>query len=262
MKKKVGLVLSGGGAYGYAHLGVMQVLEENNIPIEVVTGTSMGALIGGVYVAGVSTPKMIDISTKFRKSNFLDINPFMISNPGLILGNKVSKLLKNIVGNVNIEDCEKKFAAISCDIKTGNKVSIREGDIVDAIRASISVPGIFAPVKKGDTLLIDGGAVDNMPVEDARELGADFVIAVDVCTYYEPHKSLKTLFDILISSSNIMVANLVDKKKDKGDVYIQINQPGVTQDNFTQVEIKRSIEYGRKIAEEMLPNIKQKLKIK
>lgn len=262
MKKKIGLVLSGGGAYGCAHLGVLQVLEENNIEVEVITGTSMGALIGGVYAAGVPLKKMIDTFTRFKRNNFLDINPFLFSNPGLILGNKVTNLLRAVVGNVNIEDCERKFASISCDIKTGNKVSMRSGDIIEAIRASISVPGIFAPVKKDDMLLIDGGAVDNMPVEDARELGAEFVIAVDVCTYYEPHKNLKTLFDVLISSSNIMVANLVNAKKDKGDVYIKIDQPGVTQDRFTQVEIKKSIEYGRMLAEEMLPTIKKKLKIK
>ncbi len=259
--KKVGLALSGGGALGFAHIGVLQVLEENNIPVSVITGTSMGALIGGAYCAGVTTEHMIEICKTFKRSNFLDINPFMISNPGLLVGNKVSKLLRDYIGTVNIEDCKQKFCAVACDLKTNQKVSFKNGDIVEAIRASISVPGIFAPVKKDDMVLIDGGAIDNMPVEDARNMGAEFVIGVDVCTYYEPHSKLRTLFDVLISSSNVMVANLVNEKQDKGDFYIKIDQPGVTQDKFSQTEIKKSIGYGRKMAEVMLPEIKQKLGI-
>ena len=259
--KKVGLVLSGGGAYGFAHIGVIQVLEENNIPIDIITGTSIGALVGGAYVSGVSTKRMVEITEKLKRSSFLDINPFLITNPGLLIGNKAIKLLRTIIGNKNIEDCEIKFSAVACDLKTSNKVLISSGDVVDAIRASISVPGIFAPVKKDGLFLVDGGSADTMPVEDARKMGAEIIISSDVCTYYKPHNKLRTLVDVLISSSNAMIANQVREKKDKGDVYLKIDQSNVTQFGFTPNEIKYSILNGRKVAEEMLPKIKELLGI-
>ena len=260
--KKVGLALSGGGAYGFAHIGVLQVLEENKIPVSVITGTSMGALIGGAYAAGVSIEKMIEITDKFKRSSFMDINPFLIVNPGLLTGNKVIRLLRTIIGNVNIEDCKTKFCAVACDLKTSNKVSINSGDIVDAIRASISVPCIFAPVRKNGMVLIDGGSADNMPVEDAREMGADVVIASDVCTYYTPQNNLRNVIDVMMSASNAMIANQVKYKKDKGDIYLKIDQPTVTQFKFTPEEIKTSINNGRLVAEAMLPKIKEILGLK
>lgn len=260
--KKVGLALSGGGAYGFAHIGVIQVLEENNIPVDIITGTSMGALIGGAYSSGVSIDKMLSVTDKFKRSSFMDFNPLLIANPGLLVGNKVTRLLRTIIGEKKIEDCKIKFCAVACDLKTSNKVTIKEGDIVDAIRASISVPGIFTPVKKNGMVLIDGGSADNMPVEDARELGADVVIASDVCTYYTPHNNLRNVIDVMMSASNAMIANQVKYKKDKGDIYLKIDQPTVTQYKFTPEEIKDSILNGRRVAEEMLPQIKKLLKIK
>ena len=260
--KKIGLSLSGGGAYGFAHIGVIQVLEENNIPIDIITGTSMGALVGGAYAAGVSTSKMLEVTEKFRRSSFMDINPFLIANSGLLMGNKVIRLLKTIIGNVNIEDCKTKFCAVACDLKTSKKVAISSGDMVEAIRASLSVPGIFAPVRKNGMFLIDGGSADNMPIEDAREMGAEVVIASDVCTYYTPHNNLKNVIDVMISASNAMIANQVKYKEDKGDVYLKIDQPNVNQFGFTPEEIKNSINNGRAVAESVLPKIKELLKIK
>ena len=141
MKKKIGLVLSGGGAYGCAHLGVLQVLEENNIEVDIITGTSMGALIGGAYAAGVTLKKMVDAFTRFKRNNFLDINPFLLSNPGLILGNKVTNLLREVVGNVNIEDCEKKFAyslhTLTATSKILSSLKINMDKFIDETEESI-----------------------------------------------------------------------------------------------------------------------------
>ncbi len=257
--KKVGLVLSGGSAYGYAHIGVIEVLQENNIPIDIITGTSMGALVGGVYASGLSIEKMHEKLAKFSKRKIVDVNPLFLSNGGLIIGRKVSTLLHSMVGNKTIEECVIPFRAIASNIETGDKYVFESGNLVQAIRASISVPGVFKPVKIGSAVLVDGGLSDNMPVEDARNLGADIVISVDVCTFYKKQNNLRTMADVVISAANLMVSNLVKSKIDKGDVYIKIDQPNVSFNAFTYKDALKSIELGRNYALQMLPEIKRQL---
>lgn len=255
--KKVGLALSGGSAYGYAHIGVLEVLEENNIPVNIIAGTSMGALLGGIYASGVSIQDMHKRLANFSKIKMVDVNPLFLSHGGLIIGNKVTQILKNMAGNKTLEECKIPFKAIATDIATGEKYVFEKGDLVQAIRASISVPGMFKPVKIEDKVLVDGGLSDNMPVEEVRKMGADVVIGVDVCTYYKKQNNLKTMIDIVISASNIMVSNLVKAKKDKGDICIKIEQPNVSFNGFSYKDALKSIEFGRKYALEMLPEIKR-----
>ena len=255
--KKVGLALSGGSAYGYAHIGVLEVFEENNIPIDIITGTSMGALVGGVYASGVSILDMHKKLSNFSKIKMVDVNPLFLTHGGLIVGNKVTNVLKSMVGNKTIEECKIPFRAVASNIENGEKYVFESGNLVQAIRASISVPGMFKPVKIGNMTLVDGGLSDNMPVEEARKLGADVVIGVDVCTYYKKQNNLKTMIDIVISASNILVANFVKEKKDKGDICIKIDQPNVSFNGFTFKDAMKSIDFGRKYALEMLPEIKK-----
>lgn len=257
--KKIGLVLSGGSAYGYAHIGVLEILQENNIPIDVITGTSMGALVGGLYCAGVTTQQMREILSKFSRRKFIDINPFLLTDGGLLLGTKVEKFLKGIVGNITIENLKIPFRAVATDLESGKKFLFKKGSLVQAIRSSISVPGIFKPVRMGGMCLVDGGNSDNLPVIDARNLGADLVISSDVCTFYKKQGRLRTISEILISSANIFVSNLVKNQSDLGDVYIKIDQPDVSFIRFSYKDALKSIEHGRKYAIEMLPKIKELL---
>ena len=253
--KKFGLVLSGGAGYGFAHIGVLKVLEKNNIPIDIVGGTSMGAIVGGLYSAGITVEEMEKILVGFSRNKIVDFNIFSFADDGLLYGKKVTNLLKKIVGDKQIEECEKQFFCIASDLISGEKYIFDKGPLLTAIRASMSVAGIFKPVRLGGKCLVDGGASDNMPVKDAREKGADKVIAVDVCTYYKKENKLKSAIDIAVSAMNLTVSNLVSAQQDKGDICIKVEQPDVSFLRFSYDDAINSIKYGEEACNKMLPEI-------
>lgn len=183
MKKErptIGVALGCGSARGLAHIGVLKVLEKNQIPIDVITGTSMGAFIGGVYASGVSVEDMEEISLSTDWKLTAKMFAPTISFSGFVDGKRIKEFLINFIGNKNIEDLDKKFACVSTDILTGEEVVIDKGPLIDAIRASISIPAVFTPVYYGNRYLVDGGIVNPVPVDLARKMGADIVIAVNV----------------------------------------------------------------------------------
>jgi NTE family protein len=177
---KIGLALSSGGARGSAHAGILKVLEVEGIPISVVTGSSIGAMVGGAYVAGVSVERIerewLDTDLPKVVRSFLPTFP----RAGLSSGNELRKYLRALLGDVQIEDLPIPFAAVACDIDTGEAVVLRRGPLADAMRASASIPGIFHPVRWEGRLLVDGGLIEPLPVRACRELGADLVIGVDI----------------------------------------------------------------------------------
>ncbi len=258
--KRVALVLSGGSAYGFAHIGVIKILEKNNIKVDLVGGTSMGAIVGGAYAAGLTVDKMEELLVGFSRKKIMDFNPFVLTDDGFLFGKKVTNLLKRIVGDKKIEDCEKEFFCIATDLVKGKKIVFEKGPLVHAIRASMSVPGLFKPLRTDEMCLVDGGICDNLPVDEARRLGADIVIAVDVSTHYKKENNLKSAFDILISASNLTMSNWMKTLKDKGDVYIKIDQPKVSFLKFSYEDAMQSIKYGEKMARKMLPEILKALK--
>lgn len=177
---KIGLALGSGGARGSAHTGVLKVLEAEGIPISVVAGSSIGSLIGAALAVGISTEQVEEewLATGARRvfRSFLPTFP----RAGLSSGNELKKYLTQLLGDVHIEDLNIPYAAVACDIDTGESVVLTEGSLVDAVRASTAIPGIFHPVRLGNRLLVDGGLVEPVPIHVCRELGADFVIAVDI----------------------------------------------------------------------------------
>ena len=222
----------------------------------------MGALIGGLYSAGISTQKMEEILKKITRRMITDIDLFAISGGGLLHGRKVTNFLKSLVGDINIEDCKIPFRAIAADLCSGKKYVFKSGNLVTAIRASISIPGVFKPVKIAKYVLVDGGAVDNLPVDDIREMGAEKVLAIDVCTYYKKNTRIKSAIDILASSCNLLVKNLVERQNDKGDVYIKIDQPNVKQSQLYFENSHNAIKNGEKVAKANMSEIKNMLGIK
>ncbi|RZB34580.1 MAG: NTE family protein [Desulfobacteraceae bacterium Eth-SRB1] len=176
---RVGLALGSGSARGWAHIGVIRALAEAGIRVDYVAGTSIGALVGAAYASGeIDTLKEVVLRLDWKQIvYFFDV---VLPKSGLIDGKKVSVFIGNNVKKINIEDLPFPFCAVSTDLDTGDEVAIQDGDIIEAVRASISVPGIFTPVKKNGTILVDGGLVNPVPVSVARDMGADFVIAVDL----------------------------------------------------------------------------------
>jgi len=177
---KIGLALASGGARGSAHTGVLKVLEAEGIPISAVAGSSIGAVVGGAYAAGISVERIEKewLETDLPKvvRSFLPTFP----RAGLSSGSEFRNYLQHLLGDVHFDELSIPFAAVGCDIDTGEGVILDRGPVADAIRASASIPGLFHPVRLGGRLLVDGGLVEPLPVRLCRDLGADLVIGVDI----------------------------------------------------------------------------------
>ncbi|MEE9193505.1 MAG: patatin-like phospholipase family protein [Thermodesulfobacteriota bacterium] len=182
MKKAI--ALGGGGAKGYAHLGVLKALKELDIHFDIVTGTSIGSFVGAVY-AGGGIEKLEEISLKINIADLPRILTPAFSKHGLLSGNYINQLLQKVITQEKIEELPIKYAAVSVDINKGETVSFTKGNLGMAIRSSIAVPGLFTPVIDGDRFLVDGGVMEPVPVNSARKLGADFVVAVDLISKFK-----------------------------------------------------------------------------
>ncbi|MFN7965741.1 MAG: patatin-like phospholipase family protein [Acidobacteriota bacterium] len=243
---KVGLVLGGGGARGAAHVGVLIGLEGLRVPIDAIAGTSIGSIVGGLYAAGLSTEQLDEL---FRRSNwddlFLDTPPRrhlsfrrkqedqlqlwrlrlsfehgkVVLPTGLVSGQKLGFLLRSLTiagaPDGEISALPVPFAAVATDIASGKKRVLDRGDLVKAMRASMAVPGVFAPIEWNDTLLVDGGLSDNLPIEEARALGAEVVIAVDVGFPLLPRSELKSVLDISGQVSTILTQGSSAAQREK-----------------------------------------------
>ena len=182
MKKAI--ALGGGGAKGYAHLGILKALKELDIEFDIVTGTSIGSFVGAVY-AGGGIEKLEEITSKIRLSELPKILSPAFSRHGLLSGNYINQLLKKVIAQEKIEELPLKYAAVCVDINRGEVVEFTKGNLDMAIRSSIAIPGLFTPIIDGDRFLVDGGVMEPVPVRSARNLGADVVIAVDLITNFK-----------------------------------------------------------------------------
>ncbi len=181
-KHKIGLVLGGGGARGLAHVGVLKVIERMGLKIDVIAGTSMGGLVGAMYAGGLPLEeieaKIIEVASTRQMSRLIDIS---LTNWGLLKGNRVYDLLANTLGDsLTFADLKLPLSVVATDTRTNCEYVINSGNVIDAVRATISVPGFFVPVEQDTMTLVDGGLVNNVPVDVAQAMGADKVIAVDV----------------------------------------------------------------------------------
>lgn len=184
-KKKVGLTLGSGGARGSAHVGVLKVLEENKIRPDVIVGTSMGAEVGGAYAAGIEVDELAAIWQSMTFGRVVKTLLPTIPWSGWSSGGEVLRTVRRLVGDLIIEELPLTYAAVATDLQTGLPYTITEGSLAQAIRASLSVPGLFTPVWIDGHLLIDGGVSNPVPVDVTRQLGAEMVIAVDVLVHPE-----------------------------------------------------------------------------
>jgi NTE family protein len=240
-RPRIGLVLSGGGARGISHIGVIKVLEEMHVPVDFITGTSMGAIVGGLYAAGVSPADLEELVTSMDWDNAFTDRPAVdelvfrrkedsqlykinvdlgyrdgkFAMPrGLIQGQNLNiQLKKLLLHTANVKDFDKlriPFRAIAADIETGKQVVLQRGDLAQAMRASMSIPGVFAPVEIGDRLLVDGGIANNLPADIARQMGADIIIAVDIGTSLRSRKNLSSAANITAQVMTILIQKNVE----------------------------------------------------
>ena len=214
---KIGLALGSGGARGFAHLGVIMALTEAGIPIHLIAGSSMGALVASFYGAGIELDRLYKLSTAFKRKYFLD---FTVPKMGLISGKKIKNFINVFTHGINIEELSLPISIVATDLMTGEKVIFQKGPIAEAVRASISIPGIFVPEKYNGRILVDGGVTDRVPVSVAKEMGADIVIAVDV-SRVKRNAEITTIYDVIMQSIDIMQTEIINNRETSADVMIR-----------------------------------------
>ena len=261
---KVGLALGSGGARGLAHIGVIKVLEENNIPIDFIAGCSIGAMVGGLYALtkDINLVEKIAMATDWRRIVSLLAEPALFSG-GLVGGEKIEKFILDQTGGKSYKDLKVPFIAVATDINTGEEVKIKEGSLAKAIRASSSVPLVFKPCKRGNKLLVDGGLSDPVPVDVAREMGAEIVIAVNLDAHFFGNRTeAKTynklgVYTIANNAINILRYHLAQYCLRDADIIIA---PKVGATSWTKFTSGRGIiKKGEAETRLALPKIKKSL---
>ena len=286
-RKKVGLVLSGGGAKGMAHIGAIKVIEQAGIPIDYVVGTSMGSIIGGLYSIGYTSEQM-DSLVRIQDWGFLlsDRTPrsdknmaereaderYVLSVPfskiaikevtgGVIKGQNLANLFSELTlgyhDSIDFNHLPVPFACVAEDIVTGKEVDFHSGKLATAMRASMAIPGVFTPVRLDSMVLVDGGTINNYPVNVAREMGADIVIGVDVQSELKPADKLEGMGDILGQLVNLMGQDMYLKNLKETDAYIKVDVEGYSAASFTQTAIDTLIRRGEEAATAQLDALKQ-----
>jgi NTE family protein len=214
----VGVALGGGSARGFAHIGVLQALDEANIPVSIVAGTSAGALVGAFYAAGFSPWKMQEVALKVRDIDVADLSSG--NRRGMLGGAALRRLVNSYLDNMPIEKMPRRFAAVTTDLATGEMVALRRGDTGGAVAASCSIPGVFIPAMFEGRELVDGGLTSPLPVGVARQMGANVVIAVDVGG--RPSSQPRPgLYEIILQSFEIMGRSLAQLEAKSANLLIQ-----------------------------------------
>lgn len=253
-KATVALALGGGASKGFAHIGIIKVLKENNIPIKIVTGTSAGSIVGSMYASGMSPDRLELEAEILGKTDLVDLT---LSTSGFIKGEKLQNYINHKVGNRPMQQFPIKFAAVATDFESGKPVVFNVGNAGQAVRASASIPNVFQPVVIGSRKYVDGGLSQPVPVSAAKKLGANFIIAVDISA--RPAKNVSQgMFSYLDQTINVMSQTALRQELGQANVVIkpQVLELGSI-GGFDQKQ--RAIQLGEQAARAALPEIKRKL---
>ncbi len=270
-RRKVGLALGGGAARGLAHIGVLIVLEKEGIPVDMIAGTSIGAVIGVLYAQGKNASEIKNIALGLAQDRFTHFVDPSLARSGLIKGKKIKDRLASLIGgDIKFSDLKKPFACVATDINTGEEVVFDRGSVLEAVRASISIPALFTVVKKGNRYLVDGELTNPVPVSAVQQMGADIIIAVNVIPDMmarinkegeEPSGNSKApdIIHILLQSLHIGTYSLVKASLEEADIVIEPSVAHIRAAEFHHV--RACVLKGEAAAEEMLPEIKKRLKL-
>jgi len=254
VKPKVAVVLGAGSARGLAHIGVLQVLLENQIDFDMIVGSSMGAMVGTIYACGANIYMLDKMVENMNTKILFDVG---IPRMGFISGKRVKDFLDLLTKKKDFSNLDFPVAVVATDLITGKRVVMEQGSVSEAVRASISVPGVFAPVLKDDMVLVDGAVIDRLPIGVARDRGADFVIAVDVTFGPGQRGPIINTMDIIMTSLDIMAKHHFDSVHADADILIQ---PEVGHINPREFDRSREIvDRGRVATEGVIKDIKRKL---
>jgi len=247
---KVAIVLGAGAAKGFAHVGVLKVLEANHVPVHRIVGTSVGSFVGSLYAYGYPAYDLQKIAMGLEKGEIVDLT---VPDNGFVKGEKLEAYVNRMLRGTTMENLRIPFYAVATDIGSGEEIVFGKGNAGAAVRASCSIPGIFRPVRIGDRTYVDGGVSSPVAVDAARRLGADVVIAVDISggvADVTPETTLDTIFQAI----NIMYSKIAAAQLSRADVVIRPNVGYIASGDFTKRH--EAILEGEKAAQAALPKIR------
>ena len=250
---KVALVLGGGAARGFAHIGAIKALEAQGIVPDLVVGTSAGAVVGALYAAGNGGFELQKLAIQMEEGQVSD---WSLPDRGVIRGEALQNFINNAIGQRPLEKLPRLFGVVATDLQSGEAMVFRIGNTGMAVRASSSVPGVFQPVKINGREYVDGGLVSPVPVKAARDMGADFVIAVDISDQPR-HGSTKSTIDVLLQTFAIMGQSIGRYELRGADVVIRPQTAGITSTGFQDRHL--AVLEGERAVAAVLPEIKVKL---
>jgi len=249
---KLGLALGGGAARGFAHIGVLQVLEEEGIKPSLVVGTSAGSVVASFYASGKTGQKLQWLADTMDETQFTDwANPF--SGRGILRGEALGKYINSQLNGMKIEDMKLPLGIVATDLRTGDGILFRRGDVATAVRASSAVPSVFEPVQIAGKDFVDGGLVSPVPVRYARQMGADLVLAVDISSRPEDAKTTDML-KVLLQTFSIMSKSISQLELTQADVVVRPALPDIGSTEFSAR--KKSIEAGRTAMKQAMPQLR------
>lgn len=281
----IGLALGGGGARGFAHIGVLKVLEEESIPIDIITGTSVGALIGGAYASGITPGKLIEMADEYLNSDEFQSSAIqaiseahrkenggitkrvqhylknrfylaqMIFKPGILSSEDFQSMINHFIPDITVRDTRIPFRAVATDLMSGSEIIFSDGSLRQAVMASCAVPGAIEPMKSGHWLLSDGGIVSSVPIDAARKAGAGIVVAVTVAHDIAYREDFHTALAVYSRATDIMSHHLMNHALRDADVVIRPHVGTLHWSDYLQA--KDLIHEGEKATREHVAAIKK-----
>lgn len=256
-RPKVALVLGGGAARGFAHIGVIRVLEQEKIPIDLIVGTSVGSLIGAIYACDVNSFELEWTAFTLEREDLFDYGLLSVfTGLGAAKGDKLEEFVRNKVPVEDITRLKIPFAATATDLNNGTQVILDSGPVDEAVRASCAIPGIFEPVAREGRLLVDGGLLDNLPVQAARDKGSDIVIAVDVSSEVK-NDEISNVLEVMVQAIHIMSSDNIKCGRRDADILISPQVGTVGMLDFSKK--KECLQAGIEAARMALPEIRRKI---
>jgi len=258
-KKTVGIALGSGGLFGLSHVGVLKELERNKIPIDYIVGSSMGAIIGSYYSLNPNANSLDDLINKLKKWDLIKLIDISVPKTSLISGNKIRKFLEGVIGDKDFSDTKIPLKIVATDLEKGEEVILSEGKLIDAIMASISIPGIFPPVIIDKKILVDGGVINSTPTNVVSKMGADVIIGVDLTMKHILELKNPKIYQILMRSYEILrtQSTKFNLNGNKDEIIIKPNLDKLSKIRLN--ELNKFIEEGEKETEKFIPRIKEHL---
>jgi NTE family protein len=248
---KIALVLGAGASKGFAHIGVLKILENNKIPIHMIVGTSVGSFVGSLYAYGYSSYQLQEMSFSLQRDDLVDLT---IPDNGFVKGEKLENYVNWAVRNTPLEKLQLPFYAVATNVQTGEEIAFGSGNTGTAVRASCSIPGIFRPVLISDSMHVDGGVVSPLAVDTAKKYGADVVIAVDISSSLDGSAPKGTI-ETILQSINIMYGRMSQIQIGRADVVIKPNVGHIGAADFSKRH--EAILEGEKATLNALPKINE-----